>query len=80
MNGLPIPYDQLERIATHGSPVLLRSVGRIWGLGIAEQDALARGRVPAWAIAVLAVSGGFVAGALVYRKWPGPVNKVLGGK
>lgn len=80
MNGLPIPYEQLEQIATHGSPLLLRSMGRLWGMGTAEQDALVRGRFPGWALMLVGLGGGLVAGAMVYRKWPKVIGKVLGGK
>jgi hypothetical protein len=75
---LPIPYEKLEQIATSGSPLLLRSIGRLYGLGEAEQNALARGRIPGWSLLLVGIGGGFVAGALAYRTWPGALGKVLG--
>ena len=75
---LPLPYDQLEQIATSGSPLLLRSLGRLYGMGTAEQDALVRGRIPGWALMLVGLGGGFIAGAMVYRTWPDAMAKVLG--
>ncbi len=75
-----IDYVQhAARAAQHGSPGLVAAIGRLYGLGQAERDALAGGRIPGWAWAVLGMGAGVVIGVRVYRKWPRKVPKLIAG-
>jgi hypothetical protein len=73
-----IPYDTLHKVATQGSPVLLRAVGRLAGLGAAESEQLMNGGIPKWAIAVVGIGAGFIAGAWAAQLWPSHMKKVVG--
>lgn len=50
-------------LTKRGSPVLLRSVGRLCGLGQAEQNELAANGLPKWTVAVAGIGVGFALGA-----------------
>ena len=76
----PIPIEQLAEVAKHGSPAMLSAVGRLFGLGQGEQQALVNGKFPAWSVLLVGLAGGFVVGAYAYRKWPSAMGKVVGGK
>ncbi len=62
---------QVLELAEQGSPQILYAAGRVFGLGAAERDALAKRTFPAWAVGVLGVSVGILAGAAIQRRWPG---------
>lgn len=76
----PRQIEQLGRIAQGGSPAVLEAAGRLFGLGDAEREALARGGVPAWAWAVVGVGVGVVAGVRAYRRWPGRFPVIVKGE
>lgn len=69
---------RIGRIAQHGSPLLINSMGRLFGLGETEQQALAKGEFPRWAIFVLGIGAGLAAGVFAQRRWPATVSKVTG--
>ena len=73
-----IPAETVIRVAKNGSPDLLSSVGRLFGLGTDEQQALMRGEVPRWAMFALGVAAGVAAGVFVQRKYPEQVSKLVG--
>ena len=76
-----IDYAAVARVAESGSPILLRALGRLYGIGANERDALgAEGTgVPPWAWAVLAFGAGIVAGARVQKRWPGKLPEIISG-
>ena len=57
-----LPLGELASVAQNGSKGLLRFAGRAMGLGDADQNALAAGKVPWWAIAAGALAVGVVVG------------------
>lgn len=56
--------------ASNGSPFVLNAVGRMFGLGQAEQDALLRGDMPRWAVFTIGLVAGTAAGMYAYQRWP----------
>lgn len=77
----PISYGDAIEIAKHGSPMLLQAVGRAFGLGAEEREALSqRSGIPWWLWVTAGIAGGFVAGVQVYRRWPTAVPAVIGGR
>jgi len=66
--------------AQNGSPMLMKLAGRAIGLGDADQQALAAGKVPWWAISIGALAVGFVIGVRVESSAPASVPKWLKGK
>jgi len=48
----------MAAIAKNGSPLLLNAVGRAFGLGTDEQQALVTGQIPWWLIGVVGVAVG----------------------
>lgn len=74
-----INMAQVAQVAQHGSPGLLAAVGRLYGLGQAERNALAKTGVPGWALLGLGVAAGFVIGARVQKRWPDKVPELIGG-
>lgn len=50
-------------------PAVLSGIGRLFGLGQVEQQALTGGKFPRWAMVVVALGAGVVAGAYAQRKW-----------
>ena len=75
---MQIPAEAVMHAATNGSPVLISSVGRLFGLGEEEQNALLKGEVPRWAIFALGIAAGAAVGVFVQRKFPEHVRKVVG--
>jgi hypothetical protein len=71
--------SELHTIATKGSPTVLHVVGRAFGLGQTERDALARGAFPAWLWIVLGGVVGVAVGVQVQKRWPRQVTKLTGG-
>jgi hypothetical protein len=75
-----IDYAKVISLARDGSPLLLGAVGRVVGLGQAEQRAITSGRVPWWTIAGLGLALGFIAGARVERKFKGRMPSAIAGE
>ena len=77
---LPFSGADLSRMASKGSPSMLRFVGRAFGLGTAEQDALVQGAFPGWFWAVLGAVGGAYGGVQLQRHYPRLVARILEAK
>lgn len=75
--GLPFSGADLRQLTQNGSPALLRVVGRAFGLGTAEQDALLQGKIPAWLWIIAGFAGGAYAGAYAQKRWPHYVSNVI---
>jgi hypothetical protein len=74
---MDFPAHTVVEVAQHGSPFLLNAVGRMLGLGQAEQQALARGEFPRWAVLTIGIGLGALVGVYAHRRWP-EVGKVFG--
>lgn len=72
--------NDLQQLSQMGSPALLKAVGRAFGLGDAEQQALKNGNLPAWFWVTIGVLGGVVVGIQVQKRFPNKVPEFLGGK
>lgn len=83
MNGRQLDYAQFvasaARQASDGAPGAVKAVGRLFGLGQNERDALARGGVPGWAWAALGLGVGIIAGVRIHKSWPNKVPKFIAG-
>lgn len=81
LNPANIDYAQVAQVAQNGSPLLLQALGRLYGVGPAERQALgADGKgVPVWVWATMAFAVGAVAGIRVYRAYPRQVPKLISG-
>lgn len=79
---LPLGFspNDVQRFAESGSPALLHIVGRAFGLGQEERDALAAGKIPTWFWVVSGIAAGFVVGVRVHRHWPSKVPQIVKGK
>jgi hypothetical protein len=75
-----LPLGQLAGVVQNGSASVLKFAGRAIGLGDAGQEALAKGKVPWWAISIGALAIGVVAGIQWESRSPGSVPKFLKGK
>jgi hypothetical protein len=78
-----LSYDDMQRIARDGSPLLLQALGRVFGLGPNERAALGQpgtGGLPVWTWVLVAATVGFVVGARVQKKWPTALPAVVRGK
>lgn len=73
-------YLSVAKMATSGSPVLLQAVGRIYGLGEEERDALLEFGIPAWTWLAIGVCVGAVAGIRAYKQWPDSVPGIVQGE
>lgn len=69
----------LASMSEVGSPALVTSAGRILGLGADEQQALARGDVPRWAVFALGAIAGSVLMVGLRRLSPRAFDVVSGG-
>lgn len=69
---------QFGSIAKNGSPLILSSFGRIFGLGDSEQKALLKGEFPRWAVLAIGLGAGLVGGAYLHKKYPSQVGKIIG--
>jgi len=77
-----ITYTEVERIARHGSPMLLQAIGRAFGIGPAERAALGNsgGAIfPTWTWIVAALGVGFVVGSRVQKRFPDKVPRLIQG-
>lgn len=86
MNLLPNPAwsawtspAQVSQIAQGGSPLLLRAVGRVFGLGEVESAALTQGRIPGWVFLAGGLVAGVVAGARIQKRWPRALPQIVRG-
>lgn len=70
----------LHTIAREGSPTVLHAVGRAFGMGQAERDALSKGAFPVWLWIVLGGVAGVAVGVQVQKRWPNKVAKIMGGR
>lgn len=62
MNLDPNNVAAIQQLATRGTPVVLEAVGRLAGLGQAEQGALLEGKVPFWLLLAIGVTAGWAIG------------------
>ena len=76
-----VTYSDVERIARHGSPVLLQAIGRAFGLGPQERAALGHDGVgiPTWTWVAVAVAAGFFIGVRVHKAYPHKVPALIRG-
>lgn len=76
-----VDYATVAHVAQNGSPLLLSALGRLYGIGPSEREALgADGTgVPTWTWAALAFVAGYVIGVRVYKAYPGYVPKIISG-
>lgn len=77
---LSLSPNDVQKLTESGSPALLHMVGRAFGLGQAEREALSKGSFPGWFWAVSGLVAGFVVGVQVYRRWPSKVPGFIVGK
>lgn len=80
MPSFQVTPEHIQEIVGNGSPVLLRAMGRVLGLGEPERAALSRGAVPWWCWAVGGVAIGFVVASRVERAYPGAIPTIVGGE
>ncbi len=78
VHGIDVPNEQLVGLVRDGSPFLLGSLGRLFGLGQSEQGALVRGEVPRYAVLGLGLVVGFAVGVLIYHHYPETMSKAVG--
>jgi len=71
--------QQAIKAGEEGSPMLLKAVGRLCGLGTEEQQALGRGGVPGWLWGAVGLSGGVMLGAVLYRRYPRQMESLIPG-
>lgn len=71
---------EVQELAAKGSPKLLSMVGRAFGLGQAEQQALVKGNFPTWFWVTAGLTIGVVVGIQVQKRWPDKVPTVIQGK
>lgn len=74
-----VDYVSIAKAATSGSPAVLQAVGRAYGLGAQERQALLDFGVPSWTWLAVGVCVGVVAGIRVYKKWPDKVPNLIQG-
>jgi len=77
---LSLSASDVHAIASSGSPALLQFVGRAFGLGQAERNALSKGNIPGWVWATFGLLGGFAIGVQVYKRWPQYVPNFVKGE
>ena len=74
-----VPVRDIARVAKDGSPTLLYGVGRLFGLGAAERQALfGGGGVPGWALLAVGLTAGAVIGVAAHRRWPQHAERLIG--
>ncbi len=79
MNELASQAQAIAAFSESGSPALVSSFGRLFGLGQDEQVALARGEVPRWAVFALGAVAGSVLAVMLYKRAPSAFDKISGG-
>lgn len=62
--------QQAANAMNSGSPAILRSVARVWGLGENEIQAITNDGIPSWAIVLLSGIGGVLIGIAIQRRYP----------
>jgi hypothetical protein len=70
--------QSIQSLSEVGSPALVSSFGRLFGLGSDEQRALAKGEVPRWAVFALGALAGSVVAVALYKRAPGVFQKISG--
>jgi hypothetical protein len=68
--------QKAAHVMNSGSPVLLRSMARLWGFGDTDIEQLGSSGVPIWAVVTLAGVAGIVVGITLSRKFPKQLSKV----
>lgn len=76
---VPVPVALIQETVSQGSPGLVRTFGRAFGLGQAEQTALAAGAVPWWLWVTFGVGVGVIAGVQLQKRAPKYASYVGGG-
>ncbi len=76
IGGLVSP-DDIRHVAENGSPIGLSAVGRILGLGQAEQAALGSGQIPWWLWTTIGIAGGVFVGVQLHKRWPSMLPKAM---
>lgn len=79
MNGLASNAQAVAKFADSGSPALVSSFGRLFGLGQEEQAALVKGNIPRWAVFALGAVAGAALAVVVYQQAPSQFSKIAGG-
>ena len=72
-----VPMNEIQEIARNGSPQILHMVGRAFGLGQDERNALTQGKFPVWFWIATGGLVGIVAGMYAHKKWPNQIDKFL---
>lgn len=80
MISTPVPYDVAATALKDGSPMLLNAVGRAFGLGPTEQDALGTGTVPGWAYLTIGILAGVALGIQAQKRVPQYTKWIGGGR
>jgi hypothetical protein len=75
-----VSYADAIQIAREGSPILLGAVGRLFGLGTVERQALSQGRIPWWTWLVAGTAVGVVVGIRVDKKYAAKLPEWIRGK
>jgi len=78
----PSNVAQLAEVAKNGSPLLLQAVGRVFGIGPSERQALgATGfGVPTWTWLLLGLGAGIVAGVRLQKSYSKYIPKLVSGE
>lgn len=76
-----IDYGRVAMAAKEGSPLLLRALGRLYGLGPSERAAFGQNGsgVPTWAVTALALGVGLVVGTRIQKHYPQYVPNIVSG-
>jgi hypothetical protein len=79
---LPVSLSasEVQKLANSGSPALLHFVGRAFGLGQSERNALATGGIPGWVWGTFGILGGIVIGIHIQKRWPKYVPNFISGE
>jgi hypothetical protein len=79
LGNLPISASAIHSMTSNGSPMLIKAVGRAFGLADAEQSALVSGKIPTWFWVAIFATAGVVAGVQIHKRWPNKIPKAFGG-
>jgi len=72
-----IDSNTVINVAANGSPAILSGVGRLFGLGQVEQQALVQTGIPRLAILAFGIGFGVLAGIYAEREWPQHTRKMM---